>query len=164
MKPPTHRARLACSPQAGREDRELHAISVEQRAHIDVGISRLRKLVQETKVLGLPGGEVHRLDSYVNMLGVSFERLVNIKEYRTPRALRSYSRVFIILMGALYGPDYLSLAGASSRDAQLAVAIVYACIIQVRCARAAPKRGTAARKRSLAMSKRSREHMNECMR
>ena len=117
---------------AGQEEAELVAIARQQRAVVDRGIGRMRRLVQDMKCRGLPGGEVHRLDSYVNAVGVSFERLAALKEYRTPRALRSYARVYIIIMGALYAPDYVAIAGVSApADVQLTVALVYACMIQV---------------------------------
>jgi len=40
----------------------------------------MRRLIQEVKVKGLPGGEAHRIDNYINMIGVGFERLCAIKE------------------------------------------------------------------------------------
>ena len=58
----------------------------------------------------MPGGEAHRIDNYVNMMGMAFDRLCAIKEYRTPRAFRAFARVYILLVGAMYGPDYLMLA------------------------------------------------------
>ena len=50
-------------------------------------IQRIQRMVQHLKCLGLPGGETHRLDQYVSKMAVSFERLTNYKEYRTPQAL-----------------------------------------------------------------------------
>ena len=56
------------------------------------------------------------------MAGTAFERLAALKEYRTPRALRSYARVSIIIMGALYGPDYLTIAERQSNSAYMTTA------------------------------------------
>ena len=39
--------------------------------------------------IGLPGGEAHRLDSYISQIGIAWEQLTAIKEYRTPQALRA---------------------------------------------------------------------------
>ena len=82
----------------------------EQRAIVDSHISQMRRLIQDVKTRGLPGGEAHRIDNYVNMMGMAFDRLCAIKEYRTPRAFRAFARVYILLVGAMYGPDYLMLA------------------------------------------------------
>ena len=49
----------------------------------------MRRLIQDAKLKGLPGGEAHRVDNYITMIGVGFERLCAIKEYRTPRAVRA---------------------------------------------------------------------------
>lgn len=66
------------------------------------------------------------------MMGMAFERLTAIKEYRTPRAFRSFARVYILLVGAMYGPDYLALArGADGEGENLGEALVYACLIQL---------------------------------
>ena len=58
----------------------------------------MRRLIQDVKVKGLPGGEAHRIDNYINMIGVGFERLCAVKEYRTPRAFRAFARVYILLV------------------------------------------------------------------
>ena len=49
-------------------------------------------------------------------MGMAFERLTAIKEYRTPRAFRSFARVYILLVGAMYGPDYIMLARSDDGD------------------------------------------------
>ena len=61
----------------------------------------MRRLVQDVKVKGLPGGEAHRIDNYITMIGVGFDRLCAIKEYRTPRAFRAFARVNILLVRAV---------------------------------------------------------------
>jgi hypothetical protein len=54
------------------------------------------------------------------------------KEYRTPQAFRALCRVYILLLGALYGPYYLWLAkGATGTEHNLTTAIVFACSMQV---------------------------------
>jgi len=42
-------------------------------------------MLQEIKMRGLAGGEAHRLDSYVSQIGIAFDQLAVIKEYRTPQ-------------------------------------------------------------------------------
>ena len=67
------------------EQARLRAAIHEQKLLVDSGVGRLQKLVQAMKVLGLPGGEAHRLDQYVSKVGVAFEQLTCLKEYRTPQ-------------------------------------------------------------------------------
>jgi hypothetical protein len=37
-------------------------------------------------------------------MSIAFERLTVLKEYRTPRYFRAFSRVYVILFGMLYAP------------------------------------------------------------
>eukprot|EP01068_Selenidium_serpulae_P016778 Selendium_serpulae@DN6321_c1_g1_i13.p1 len=113
---------------------KLHCCVKEQRLAVEAGVSRLRRLVQDSKIRGLGGGEVHRVDFYVNNMGVSMERLAGIKEYRTPRAMRAYARVYILIIGAFYGPDYLSSVYETANPrhwVKLGLGLLYACGIQV---------------------------------
>ena len=80
------------------EQAHLFCTLREQRAIVDSHISQMRRLIQDVKVMGLPGGEAHRIDNYINMIGVGFERLCAVKEYRTPRAFRAFARVYILLV------------------------------------------------------------------
>ncbi len=59
----------------------------EAKLRVEAEISRMQALVQDLKEKGLPGGEAHRLDSYVSQLGVAFEQLTYLKEYRTPQVI-----------------------------------------------------------------------------
>lgn len=143
-----------CCSRDAEEQEELMAIAHEQRLRVDHAIGRMQRLVQQLKIQGLPGGEAHRIDSYVSKVGIAFERLCVIKEYRTPQAFRAFARVYILIIGALYGPYYLhvgkidesqldDLSGSHSfatSDPQLTVAgsagslafaLVFACSIQL---------------------------------
>lgn len=114
------------------EQAHLFCTLREQRAIVDGHVSQMRRLIQEVKVKGLPGGEAHRIDNYINMIGVGFERLCAIKEYRTPRAFRAFARVYILLVGAMYGPDYIMLARSDDGDeSNIIFALVYSCLIQL---------------------------------
>lgn len=146
-----------CCHRDNEEQQELIAIAHEQRLRVDHAIGRMQRLVQQLKIQGLPGGEAHRVDQYVSKVGISFEQLCVIKEYRTPQAFRAFARVYILVIGALYGPDYLHVgklvdvsqsgdlgsAGSNSLvisepsaaiagdGGSLAFALVFACSIQL---------------------------------
>jgi len=109
---------------------ELQDITHEQRLVIDGCIAQLQRLVQHAKCIGLPGGEAHRVDSYVSMMGVAFERLTSLKEYRTPQAFRAFARVYILLLGGLYGPYYVYLGNHGATGSYLGLPIAFACCMQ----------------------------------
>ena len=114
----THPHMRCCGAQ---EETELRVIAHEQRLLVDSNIARLSRLVQELKVHGLPGGEAHRLDQYTSKMMVAFERLAQIKEYRTPQLFRAFARVYILCIGALYGPYYVRVGqGYASSGSELA--------------------------------------------
>ena len=145
------RARHAVPCCGTLEQSELMDITHEQRLRVDHAIGRMQRLVQQLKTQGLPGGEAHRLDQYISKVGIAFERLCAIKEYRTPQAFRAFARVYILIIGALYGPYYLHVgkygtalptltstptetaAAAVAEDeiGSLVFALVFACSIQL---------------------------------
>lgn len=59
---------------------------------------------------GLPGNEAARIRQWERMLVVSVEKLRMIKMYRTPQALRSFSRLFSIFLPPFYVPYYVQMA------------------------------------------------------
>ena len=119
-------------PIGRNEMREVLAVTYEQRLCVDARISRIRKLIQSAKRAGLSGGEVHRVDNYCQMMGTAFEVLTHLKEYRTPLAFRSFARVFILMMPALYGPHYVAIGrGLSEQEDNLGMSLIFACSIQL---------------------------------
>jgi len=106
------------------EKTQFDLVSQQQRLGVDRCIGRMRRLVQSLKELGLTGGEAHRLDQYLSKVGIAFEKLTYLKEYRTPQAFRAFARIYILLIGALYGPYYVYLGNFS-------LALTFALVIQL---------------------------------
>ena len=78
------------------------------------------------KTKGLSGSEAHRLDQYISKISIAMETLAFIKEYRTPSAFRAFARIYIQVVGALYGPYYIHLAkGDSGAESNLGLACAY---------------------------------------
>jgi hypothetical protein len=126
------RARQATPCCGHAEQQELTDITHEQRLRVDSAIGRMQRLIQRCKTLGLPGGEAHRLDQYISKVGIAFGQLCNLKEYRTPQAFRAFARVYILCIGAMYGPYYLHLSkGSDGTEENLGSALVFACGIQL---------------------------------
>jgi hypothetical protein len=74
---------------------------------------RLHQQVEVMKRVGLPANEASRINQYHWMLHGRIEKLLNIKFYRTPQATRSFTRLFIIVLPAFFGPYYVYIARGS---------------------------------------------------
>lgn len=75
--------------------------------------ARFAKLSQHCEVLkreGMPGNESSRIRQWERDCSQYFERLRMIKNYRTPQALRSFSRLFSIFLPPFYAPFYAQVA------------------------------------------------------
>ena len=116
----------------GAEKIELRKMSREHSQEVDRCIARMQRMVQNLKMLGLPGGEAHRLDQYISKVSIAFDHLSYLKEYRTPQAFRAFARVYILTVGALYGPYYCYVGrGLDKVEHNFGVAIAFACGIQL---------------------------------
>jgi len=114
---------------------ERKAVALELKLQFDGHLSRVQAMVQELKARGLNGGEAHRLDSYVSQVGIAFDQLTMIKEYRTPQIFRAFSRVYVLLMPFMYGPYYADLAeqagGKKLGEPGFALAVIFAVAVQL---------------------------------
>jgi hypothetical protein len=58
----------------------------------------------------MPGNETSRIRQWERFVGEAIEQLRILKTYRTPQALRSFARLFTIILPAFYSPDFAQLA------------------------------------------------------
>ena len=73
--------------------------------------SRLSRLSRtELRQKGMPAGEVSRTNQFLSKMLVSFEKIKHVFQYRTPRTLRAFADIFILLLPLLYGPYFAHLA------------------------------------------------------
>ncbi len=88
-------------------------------------ITILTQLTELLKSKGLSATESSRLRQYERYIGEAVEGLRMIKMYRTPQALRSFGRLFTLLLPPLYAATFTQLA----RDLQsLPMGILFALI------------------------------------
>jgi len=118
-----HLARCSTQDNYGSEV-EIKDISESHRLRVANCIASMQRMIQDLKTKGLPGGEAHRLDQYVSKVSIAFVRITFLKEYRTPIAFRSFARVCILMIGALYGPDFVYLGNDNNLRLPLAFGIV----------------------------------------
>jgi hypothetical protein len=84
---------------------------------------------EELRSAGMPANEVSRVNQYLRSVMIDFERMRSILEYRTPQALRAYSRVFLNSFPVLYGPYFAHLANESIPAVGYLVAVIYAVVL-----------------------------------
>jgi len=79
--------------------------------HVYATFSELSSFIKtDLRGRGLASGEVSRCNQYLSKMILAFENVKHIFQYRTPRSLRAYSDVFIVVLPILYGPYFAHLA------------------------------------------------------
>ena len=73
-------------------------------------MTRLTFYSERIKKIGLPSGEISRMRQYERFLSNNLEQLRMVKMYRTPQALRSFARIFILILPPFYAPAYAQVA------------------------------------------------------
>lgn len=93
--------------------------------------SRLSTLIKtDLREKGLASGEVSRTNQYLSKMFTAFEGIKHIWQYRTPRTLRAFSSVFIVILPPLYGPFFASeAAGYSSPILAYVLPVLFALIL-----------------------------------
>lgn len=72
--------------------------------------SQLSDFVKGLRDDGLAATECSRCNQYITKMLFSFERVKHIYQYRTPRALRTFSDFFLVVLPVIYGPYFAYLA------------------------------------------------------
>lgn len=67
-------------------------------------------LCVRNQTAGLQSGEISRIRQYERFIGESMEHLRMVKMYRSPQALRSFARIFTLLLPPFYAPTFAQLA------------------------------------------------------
>lgn len=92
-------------------------------------LSALSESHEEMRAAKVPANEVSRVNQYLRAIVIDFERMRNILEYRTPMALRAYSRVFLNSFPILFGPYFAHLALESTTAVGYLVAVLYSVVL-----------------------------------
>jgi hypothetical protein len=78
---------------------------------------------------GLASGEASRCNQYLSKMIIAFESVKHIYQYRTPRALRLYSDIFIVVLPILYGPYFASIFKESSKGLEYLLPILFGVVL-----------------------------------
>lgn len=89
---------------------------------------RLAAFDERLRAAGVGASEISRIRQYERWMGEAMENLRIVKMYRSPQALRSFARIFTLILPAFYAPTFAQLA----RDVQsLPMGILFGLLIAV---------------------------------
>lgn len=109
-----------------RADKEDEPAGFRRVYKIFSSISKSHEILRSSR---LPANEVSRMNQYLRAIVIEFERMRNIKRYRTPIALRAYSQIFLNSFPILFGPYFAYLADKSNAYVGYAVAVLYSLVL-----------------------------------
>jgi hypothetical protein len=66
--------------------------------------------ISELRSLNVQSGEISRVNQYISKIIISFDSMRSVHLYRTPIALRMFSRVFIYSFPLLYAPYFAEIS------------------------------------------------------
>ena len=113
--------------------RDLFMTPVDQMAdkerEVYAAFSDLSRFIQSLRGADLASGEVSRCNQYLSKMMNAFESVKHIYQYRTPRTLRAYSRLFIYALPILYGPYFADIAAELTAGLQYVLPILFSVVL-----------------------------------
>ncbi|NER19076.1 hypothetical protein [Spongiivirga citrea] len=91
--------------------------------------TKLSIFIKSLRTHGLPSGEASRSNQFLSKMMISFERIKHIYQYRTPRTLRIYSDIFIVILPIVYGPHFAHAADEYSWGIRYVMPILFSIIL-----------------------------------
>jgi hypothetical protein len=92
------------------EVKRTQSVAAEVFQVLLVRLARISEYGEVLKREGLPPNEATRVRQWEQMLLDNVERIKVVKMYRTPQALRSYGRLFSMILPAFYSPFYAQMS------------------------------------------------------
>jgi hypothetical protein len=108
--PTCSRARHKIFPMYQNEAKLILSKAANSFRSMNARYAKLSQCCEVLKREGMPGNESSRIRQWERDSLQYFERLRMIKNYRTPQALRSFSRLFSIFLPPFYAPFYAQVA------------------------------------------------------
>ena len=88
-------------------DPEHEAASLDSVYEVFDEFSRSHEKLRD---VGVPANEISRANQYLRAIMIDFEKMRNVARYRTPVALRAYSRLFINIFPIFFAPYFAYVA------------------------------------------------------
>lgn len=119
---------------SGKQEAEKVKTQLKEMKSLQMAtLKRITYLIEVRKDCGLSSGEASRALQFMQNITDLTSQLQHIKDYRTPKIMLSYSRVFMIIIPWLYGPYFMYLAGRgrTGPGVNVAFAICFAVFLMV---------------------------------
>lgn len=126
--PTSTRSRHRATPFGKKEAKKINDVGDQLHASVIKRIANLTQFCEILKREGLPGNEAARLRQWERQLAQYVEGLRVIKHYRTPQALRSFGRIFSMILPPFYAPFYADLG---YKVQSLSMGILFAVLTSV---------------------------------
>ena len=75
--------------------------------------------------------ENSRLQNNLRFMAIGLEKIINIKNYRTPNSLRAYTKVFLNIFPIIFGPFFAHIATDKGIEFGIAIAILYSLVLTI---------------------------------
>lgn len=78
---------------------------------------------------GLSGSEGTSVNQFVSKMIIAFESMKHIYQYRTPRTLRLYSKLFIYMLPIIYSPYFAHISLEYSIGLEYVMPILFSVVL-----------------------------------
>ena len=126
--PNSTRARHKTTPFGVKEANRTNAVGKKLYESVIIRIGKISDLCEILKREGLPPNEATRIRQWERFVLLAADKLRMIKMYRTPQGLRSFGRLFSMILPPFYSPFFAEL---SYKTESLAIGIIFGVLTTV---------------------------------
>jgi len=91
--------------------------------------SEISSSMEKLRDAGVSNNEISRCNQYMRAMMIDFEKMRNIRLYRTPVTLRAYSHVFLNTFPVLFAPYFAYLSDEDNLSVGFLVAVFYSLVL-----------------------------------
>lgn len=101
----------------------------DKEQDVYTSFSKMSQYIKSLRSKGLPSGECSRCNQFLSKIIIAFENIKHIYQYRTPRALRAFSHLFIYTLPIVYGPYFAYISKEYSPGLEYVTPILFSVIL-----------------------------------
>lgn len=101
----------------------------EKAIPVYASFSRISGLALQIRAGGAYPSDAARVNRGLAQMAIDFERIRNVRNYRTPGSLRAYSQLFLNLIPILFAPHFANIAPKQGPALSLLVAALYSALL-----------------------------------
>lgn len=91
--------------------------------------SKISGMAEQIRAGGAYPADAARVNRGLAQMAIDFERIRNVRNYRTPHSLRAYSQVFLNLIPILFAPHFANIAPNQNPALSLIIAALYSMLL-----------------------------------